>query len=63
MATKEIVQIICNACWNKSGAVVEAVEQLTLGSLEWDLCEEHRDRFGGLLSQALDINEPIAVSA
>ncbi|MFF4815256.1 hypothetical protein ACFY2K_11770 [Kitasatospora sp. NPDC001309] len=63
MATKRVVQVFCNACWNKSETVVEAVERLTLGSLEWDLCVEHRDRFGGMLSEALDIDEPMAISA
>ncbi|MFJ7907476.1 hypothetical protein [Kitasatospora sp. NPDC096204] len=63
MATKVIEQFICNACWNKNGTVVEAVERLTLGAREWDLCEEHRDRFGKLLGEALDVVEPIAVSA
>ncbi|MDH6705428.1 hypothetical protein P3T27_002138 [Kitasatospora sp. MAA19] len=63
MATKRIVQIFCNACWNKKGVEVDAVERLTLGSLRWDLCEEHRDRFGEMLSEVLDIDEPMAISA
>ncbi|MFD8594538.1 hypothetical protein ACFV1L_06015 [Kitasatospora sp. NPDC059646] len=60
MAKKLIKATDCDACLKKDGSEVPAVEVLTIGPDQYDLCETHYDRFRGLLSEALAPSHTLA---
>ncbi|MCC3773658.1 DUF6197 family protein [Streptomyces sp. UNOB3_S3] len=43
----------CDAHVARDGSQVEATTMLSLGERDWDLCDEHAEKFAGLLVEAL----------
>lgn len=62
MARKVITEITCDGC-RKKGLEVPGTVSLTIMGDEYDLCDEHGERFRALLDEALGNEEPAAKSA
>ncbi|ARZ66928.1 hypothetical protein SMD11_1267 [Streptomyces albireticuli] len=61
MARKMIEQVTCDACAAK-GVTSTGVAELTIGSVSYDLCQEHTDRFGAYFADLFGAT-PAAVAA
>lgn len=57
MARKVVTTIYCDGCKKKGLGEVPAVMELKIAEDEYDLCEEHGNRFRTMLAQTLGNND------
>lgn len=62
MAREVIEKITCDAC-TKKGLEVAGTVALTIMGDHYDLCDEHGERFRGMLAAALGSTTDTALSA
>ncbi|MGJ3559656.1 hypothetical protein ACR6C2_16930 [Streptomyces sp. INA 01156] len=63
MARKVVTTLLCDACAKKGLEDVSATVELKIADDEYHLCEEHGERFRGMLRDALGVTTVTAQSA
>ncbi|WP_326827439.1 hypothetical protein [Streptomyces sp. NBC_01751] len=63
MAKRVVTSIYCDGCKKKGLGEVAATMELKIAGDEYDLCDEHGNKFRALLAEALGETENAALSA